>query len=453
MSTRLHSVSVAVLSWNGREHLSACLAALDRQVDPRVDWEVSILDNGSSDGTAEWLAREYPESRRLGACGRGRLRWRKTARNLGFCAGNNRLIEECESDAVVLLNNDTRPEAEWLAELVEALGSAPEDVASVSGTMVDWEAARLDFAGGAMTFDGHAFQIDFRRPLSRVRLPAEGSELLFACGGNMIVRRRSFLEAGGFDESFFAYLEDVDLGWRLWAGGERVVLSRAAIVRHRSMASSDLLGMFNRGILFERNAFVTAFSNYDEELWPMMMPAVLLTLQSRVHRLLTGSNPGGEWLLYDPYATPRSGEEGAGHPPLAVAPNPTLLEKWRGWGTRELLRRGVRKLRRRVAEALHPQAAAFSREAVDVRDPRTLAHLRAVSKILRDLDSIAVRRARLLGRRARRDREIFERFPLLVVPTYPGDEELFAGSGFRSWLPAGVPLAERRLDEIMELGE
>ncbi len=106
---------------------------------------------------------------------------------------------------------------------MDALRSAPDDVAAVSGKIVDWDGERLDFGRGVMTFDGHAFQLDFRRPLARARVPKAGDELLFACGGNLLVRRRSFLAAGGFDESYFAYLEDVDLGWRLWSGGERVI--------------------------------------------------------------------------------------------------------------------------------------------------------------------------------------------------------------------------------------
>ncbi|HVS14434.1 MAG TPA: glycosyltransferase family 2 protein [Thermoanaerobaculia bacterium] len=447
MSAGLGRVTVAVLSWNGRAHLASCLEALAAQQPPGVDWEVSILDNGSDDGTAEWLEREYGAGRRLGANGDGRLRWRTSGRNTGFCEGNNRLVEDSDADAVVLLNNDTRPEPGWLGELVEALGGAPPDVAAMSGTMVDWEARRLDFARGAMTFDGHAFQLDHRRALERVELPADGSELLFACGGNMIVRRDRYRAAGGFDPRYFAYLEDVDLGWRLWAGGERVTLARRAVVRHRSMASSQALGTFNRGILFERNAFVTAATNYDDDLWPRLMPAVLLTLVARVQWLLTRSNPGGETLAEDPYAATGSG---AASPP----PQPTWLQKWRGWGTRELARRGVRKLRRRLAVALHPELAsgdAAALAAVDLRDPRTIAHLRAVSKILVDLDGVAARRARLADRRRRPDREIFERFPLLLVPTYPGDEELFASRGFRAWLPTDLPIVERTLEQIMEL--
>src|SRR4029453_19030192 len=96
------------------------------------------------------------------------------------CAGNNRLVTEAGGDAVALLNNDTRPEPGWLGSLVEALGSAPADVAAVSGKIVDWEGERLDFGRGVMTFDGHAFQLDFRRPLPAAPLPAAGGGGLFA---------------------------------------------------------------------------------------------------------------------------------------------------------------------------------------------------------------------------------------------------------------------------------
>ncbi|HET9227306.1 MAG TPA: glycosyltransferase family 2 protein, partial [Thermoanaerobaculia bacterium] len=243
----MKKVAVCILSWNGRRHLETCLSALAVQQDPGVEWEILVLDNGSTDGTADWLRTAWP-----------RVRLIASPVNLGFCAGNNRLAAEAsDADALALLNNDTRPEPGWLAALVDALRSTPEDVAAVSGKIVDWEGERLDFGRGLMTFDGHAFQLDFRRPLGKARVPKAGEELLFACGGNLLIRRKSFLDAGGFDESYFAYLEDVDLGWRLWSGGERVLFAPDAVVHHRSSATSDLLGLFNRGFLFERNAFLT----------------------------------------------------------------------------------------------------------------------------------------------------------------------------------------------------
>jgi GT2 family glycosyltransferase len=335
-------VSVAVVSWNGRAHLARCLEALAAQTDPGVPWEVLVLDNGSTDGTADWLGRAHP-----------RVRLVRSPVNLGFCAGNNRLIAEATGDAVALLNNDTLPEPGWLAALVDSLAAAPADVAAVSGRIVDWPGERLDFARGVMTFDGHAFQPGFRRrldsPGAEGLVPADGSELFFACGGNMLVRRASYLAAGGFDPDYFAYLEDVDLGWRLWAGGERVLFARDAVVHHRSMATSDLLGLFNRGFLFERNAFLTAYKNYQDGLWQRVLPAILWTLIARTQTLLVRDNPGGDELTRDPYAglvagtaapegAPASGEsagrpnENAGQPAWGLVGNAALDKERRPGG-------------------------------------------------------------------------------------------------------------------------
>lgn len=434
-------VTVALVSWNGRRHLETCLAALAGQDDPGVPWEVLVLDNGSKDGTAEWLRRAYPGVRLVAS-----------PVNLGFCAGNNRAVAAAEGDAVALLNNDTRPAPGWLAALVGALAAAPADVAAVSGKILDWTGERLDFARGVMTFDGHAFQLDFRRLLARARVPEAGEELPFACGGNLLVKKGSFLAAGGFDEDYFAYLEDVDLGWRLWAGGERVVFAPDAVVHHRSAATSDLLGLYNRGFLFERNAFLTAYKNYEPGLWEKVMPAVMLTLTSRTQTLLANNNPGGGSLRIDPYAgwiadTDGPGRQGVEAGMAAPAPRRTpaaLAAKLRAYGPRELARRGLRKLAGRILGPAAPAAPALT-------DERTVAQLRAVSYLLGHLDRAAARRAEVQRRRRRPDREIFARFPAYLVPTYPGDEALFASPGFAAWLPGDLPLVRSTLAEVMEI--
>ena len=462
--SRPRKVSVAILSWNGRQHLEICLDALRRQQPPGCDWEVLALDNGSTDDTVDWVRGHHPEVRLI-----------ESPVNLGFCAGNNRLVDEAEGDTIVLLNNDTRPRPEWLGELVEAFGAADDDVAAVSGRIVDWSGKRLDFARGVLTFDGHAFQQDFGRPLAEVEIPAAGSELLFACGGNMIVRKRSFLGAGGFDEGYFAYLEDVDLGWRLWAGGERVVFAPDAVVHHRSMATSQLLGNENRGFLFERNALLTAYKNYDDDLWQQLAPAILLTLAHRTQTLMVQNNPGGGQLTVDPYAghianTPAEDTDAISAMPEPAAPEPaapepmaaapvietTLAEKWRGYGPREFARRGVRKAARKLLpgwlwEEPAVPGAPQAPEVPHLSDPRTLAQLRAVTHLLGNLDGAVDRRRRVQARRRRCDREIFERFPLHVVPTYPGDAELFASPGFDAWLPDDLNLVRAELEEIMRV--
>lgn len=437
----LRKVTVAILSWNGRHNLAHCLPALRAQHDPGVEWEVMVLDNGSSDGTREWVAEHHPEVRLVASDA-----------NLGFCGGNDRLAELSDADALALLNDDTRPERDWLGNLVAALADADRDVAAVSGRIVDWAGERLDFASGVMTFDGHAFQRGFGTPLPASEVtPRAGTELLFACGGNMLVRRRSFLEAGGFDADYFAYLEDVDLGWRLWSGGERVIFAPDAVVHHRSMASSDHLGHWNRGFLFERNAYLTAYKNFDHELWPRIMPAVLLTLIHRTQTLLVQNNPGGEQLTFDPYAgliaNTRRPPSSGGAPPLAPPPpRPGLLDKVRAHGTREMARRGFRKLLRRVTPWVFSEDPSW---VPRLTDGRTVAQLRALTWVLGNLDAAAASRRRVQERRRRPDREIFERFPLWIVPTYPGDERLFASPSFAAWMPDDLPYERRRLDEVM----
>lgn len=431
----MRKLTIAILSWNGRQHLETCLPAVMSQRLTGWDWEVLVLDNGSSDGTGEWLRTAFPQVRLI-----------ESSVNLGFCAGNNRLVEMAEGEFIVFLNNDTRPREDWLSRLSDSLAAAPEDVAAISGKIVDWSGKCLDFGRGLMTFDGHAFQQDFGCPLDEAQVPADGGELLFACGGNMIIRKRIFEEVGGFDAGYFAYLEDVDLGWRLWSAGYRVLFAAEAVVHHRSMATSQLLGNHNRGFLFERNAYLTAYKNYDDEHWAKMMPAVLLTLQHRTQTLLVENNPGGEQLSLDPYAgwIADTGEGVEGVP--ASVPRTTLAQKWRGYGPRGFVRRGVRK----AARLLLPQWVFDTPESeVRLEDPRTIAQLRALSHLWNHLDGAAEMRRQVQARRRRSDQAIFERFPLHLVPTYPGDEILFDSPAFADWLPADVPIVRQGLEEVM----
>ena len=437
----IRRVVVAIPSWNGRAHLEICLAALRDQEDPGIPWEVQVYDNASRDGTAEWLAEEHP-----------RVRCLASPVNRGFARALNEVVERASgADAVAFLNNDTRPRPDWIRELVKALSDAPEDVAAVGGQIVDWEGERLDFGRGLVTFDGHALQLDYRRPLGEARVPADGEEIAFACGGNLLIRRDVFREVGGFDEDFFAYYEDVDLGWRLWSAGHRILAAPRATVHHRSGATSELLGLFNRGFLFERNAFWTAYKNYDDEHLRLWLPAILCTFLHRTQTLLVQNNPRGELLTLDPYAgwiadTERSepgGDEGSMPAPMPAAKRRGPWRRLRDVGWREALRRLRRKVGLRIA-------GAEARSAPILTDPRTIAQLRAATRILGTLGDLDAKRRRVQALRRRPDREILERFPPHIVPTYPGDERLFADPGFRALLPAESPRVEAELAEIVQ---
>jgi GT2 family glycosyltransferase len=404
----LERLSVLIVSWNGRHHLEHCLPALEAARDGAgAEVEVLVLDNGSSDGTAAWLAAEAPWVRALAS-----------PVNLGFAAGNNRLARSARGDVLLLLNNDTRPEPDLLRAFVAGWRAAPDDVAALGGRLVDWEGERLDFGAGVVTFDGHAFGLDHGRALAEARSPESGDELLFGCGGNLLVSRRSFLECGGFDESYFAYFEDVDLGWRLWAGGERVLACPAAVARHRQGATGDQLGDFRRGALYERNALMTVAKNFEDGLWERMLPLVLLTYLARVEAMVATANPGGEMLR-------------AGAPGRLPATS----------GARGRLAAALRALARRLG----PRDGRVPR----LTDAQTLAQLSGLSGFLAIVGDVAAKRRQLGARRRRHDTEIFARFPLWVVPTYPGDAELFASPAFAAWLPGDLRFVRATLDEVM----
>jgi hypothetical protein len=240
-----------------------------------------------------------------------------------------------------------------------------------------------------------------------------------------------------------------------------VTFAREAAVRHRSGATSDLLGLYHRGFLFERNAFLTAYKNYEAGLWERVMPAVLLTFNSRTQTLLEQNNPAGALLAIDPYAghIANTGPEEVVPPPAVPAPPPAAalpdfssepataaagrlraaVAKARALGLKESSRRALRRLLGLPGAPL-------------IADPRSQAQLRAQAYLLRHLDLAAVKRHAVQARRRVPDREIFARFPPWLVPTYPGDEALFAAPGFRSWLPAELPLVEATLAEVMEWG-
>lgn len=362
---------------------------------------VSVVDNGSTDGSAVAIASRYPNVRLFAL-----------EENLGFTGGNRKGLRASTARNVIFLNNDAVPEKGWLAALTRAIDEAPDDVMSVAGKIIDLQGERIDFIGGVMTFDGHALQNGFRFPLGSVPEPARGGELLFACGGNMISRRAPLEELGGFDDDYFAYLEDVDFGWRSWLSGYRVVYEPEGLVRHASAATSDRIGAFERGVLFERNALQTALKNYDESALRDTAGAIFYTYLHRLHHYATMRNERIGELRRSPFEGALPGERRRG-----------IVDRIRG-------------------RLFGPPALA------KIDDPLTAMQFRAFEWIIQHQEQIAIKRKRVQSRRRRSDEEIFSRFPLQIVPTYPGDDTLMNGALFRMLRPH-LRSADRKLGDII----
>jgi GT2 family glycosyltransferase len=406
--------SVIVVVHAGEKHLQDSVESLAPGGE-RGRYEVVVVDNGSADRCGERAAERYP--------------WAKVVRadrNLGFAGGVHLGVEASSGDVLILLNDDASAEVGFVEAHLETLDANPGAAAS-AGRLLDLTGARHDFLRGGVTFDCHAFQIGQGFSVHSLAPTEQGEELPFACGGNMAVRRTDWEASGGFDRELFAYFEDVELGWRLWAMGRRVVAAPDAVARHRGAATSSMLGDFRRGVLFERNALRAFVATADTDCRGAFAPAIATTFLHRLAEFAKDS-PEFEHATADPFAE--------GHQVLSFG------ERWR----RRLRRRGLAGTLRHLAARglLGPRAGQPVLE-----DGRLLMQLRAAQGFVGGLDHVEERRSQLEAMRTVPDREILARFPRMVVPTYPGDERLFQSDAFQSLLPVGWPLEFRELDELM----
>ena len=263
MSPSPGDVSVVTVNWNGKSHLSTLLPPL-LALEPG---EVIVVDNGSTDGSQEFLRRRYPQVRLL-----------ENGVNRGFAQPCNVGAETARGSCIAFINNDMRPEPDWLVAALEKLDARTPCAAS---RILDWEGRRIDYNGSSLHYLGYGLQEDLGLAVEEA---APREDVLFPCGGAMLVDRKVFLELGGFDPDYFALYEDVDLGWRLWLAGHRVVLAPDSVVRHRGHATLETRAPEKTRYLMHRNALLTIFKNYDEENFRKILPlALILSVKRAVH--------------------------------------------------------------------------------------------------------------------------------------------------------------------------
>ncbi len=232
---------MVVVNWNRRELLRACLHSLACQT--HSDFEVVVVDNGSEDGSAELvseIAASYPVP----------LRLIRNADNRGFCVANNQGFAASNAELVALLNNDAEADPGWL-EALEAVIRRAEDVGMAASKILVWEdPRRIDKVGHLIYPDGQnrgrgAGQLD-EGQFDRIE------ETLWPDGCAAMYRRAMLDEIGGFDEEFFAYADDAELGLRGRIAGWSCLYAPEAVVRHHRGATLGL-GSARRLTLIERN--------------------------------------------------------------------------------------------------------------------------------------------------------------------------------------------------------
>lgn len=385
------TVSVIVLTYNSRQHVEDCFRSLDQLDYPAERLELILADNASHDGTVAYVREQFPQVRIL-----------HFEENYGFCGGNNRAAAQADAEFVAFLNADMRVERGWLAGLVEALDGEPGAVCSASKVLT-WDGQALDFAGLLISFLGHGRADGYHETdlaaYDGVRY------ILGPIGGAMLIKRQLFLDIGGFDEDFVAYFDDVDLGWRLWILGHKVVFAPQSLCYHVHYGSFSKQPPAKIHYLYERNALYTIIKNYEQRYLDRVLPLALLLQAQRAYLYGTMSGIDMERCRF---------RLGHSAPPASLGRYDAgyyWSEAWRTLrsdGLLALLRKILDELARRqngsATSLLPSEAAILQQPAFWIQQ----AHLAAAADAMENYGSLLEKREQIQQNRRRSDKEIFQ---------------------------------------------
>ncbi|MEM9838522.1 MAG: glycosyltransferase family 2 protein [Pseudomonadota bacterium] len=205
--------SVVIVNYNSGDRLARCLEHLSSQT--LSDFEIIIWDNASMDDS---------HSLQLSSA-----RLFRSPENLGFAKANNQAVENAQGKWIAFLNPDAYPAPDWLEQMASAIKRYPGTDCFASRQLSADNPGVLDGAGDVLHITGLAYRGGFGRPAEEAK---DDGEVFAACAAAAVYRATTFKELGGFEESFFCYVEDVDLGFRLRIAGGRCVFVASANVLH-----------------------------------------------------------------------------------------------------------------------------------------------------------------------------------------------------------------------------
>jgi len=265
-------VAVIIVNWNGEPFLGRCLSALQEQT--VVPHDIILVDNASNDCSLDIVKRFH--------C----VRLLSQTQNLGFARANNIAVQSLSPDVewIALLNPDAFPEPHWLEELLlAARANNGYDILGSQLVVAD-NPSELDGAGDAYHISGRVWRIR-----SGVKISSEVREIFSPCAAAALYSRSAWVEVGGFDEDYFCYLEDVDLGFRLRLAGHRCLYVPSSVAHH--LGSGTTGGQHSDFAAYHghRNLMWTFVKNMPPPLFWLLLPLHLaLNFGSVIWLMLRG---------------------------------------------------------------------------------------------------------------------------------------------------------------------
>lgn len=287
LTPRSGVVSVVLVNFRGASDTIEAIANLEQMDWPSHRLEIIVVENASGDDSAERIRSAAPGVILV-----------ESATNSGFAGGCNAGVAASSGEFVALLNNDARPDSQWVRAAIERFSESPK-IGAVASRVLDWEGILVDYIGSAMTWYGMGYKPDTAEAIPST--PDLPRDVLFGTGSAMFVRRSVYDELGGFDERYFMFFEDVDLGWRLNLRGWRFAYEPKSLAFHKHHASMREFGSHKETYLLERNALFTLYKNVSADTLSEALPAAIaLSIRRAVTRGKLDSSsfdlrkPGGD---------------------------------------------------------------------------------------------------------------------------------------------------------------
>ncbi len=260
-------VSVIIVNYNGEDFIEDCLKSVQKIDYPNDMYEIILVDNASKDNSINVIRKKFPSVKLIALNS-----------NTGFSAGNNVGVKNARGDLIVFLNPDTTVEKNWLSALVEKIYGDDRIGACSSKVLYIDDRSTINTVGGWWSIVGIPGSMGEGMEKDDVD---DGMETFFPTGSSMIIRKEFYKKLGGFDNDYFMYCEDADLGWRLLNRNYKVVLASNSIAYHKVGGSIKDLG--NRGFseiyyfYSTRNRLLTILKNarMSDIIW--MLPLYYLS--------------------------------------------------------------------------------------------------------------------------------------------------------------------------------
>jgi GT2 family glycosyltransferase len=275
------SVAIVILNWNGISLFSRFLPSVIEN--SRMEGvSLYIADNGSTDGSIDFLKMNFPEVKIIAL-----------GKNYGFAGGYNRALQKIEADIYVLLNSDIEVTGNWLQPCIRQLLSEPDTAALQPKIRSFLDRSKFEYAGAAGGYLDHwGYPFCRGRILSEVEIDIgqydQNVSLFWATGACLFIKSSVFKASGGFDEDFFAHMEEIDLCWRLKNQGWKIGFEPTSVVYHLGGATLNYQSPQKVFLNFRNSLWMMVKNLPEGKLCQIMFPRMLLDGAAALNFLVTG---------------------------------------------------------------------------------------------------------------------------------------------------------------------